>query len=219
MPCAAEYERFEVRRLRTGRIAAEILTQQQGFPVVSVQKLLEHYLRIRMETGSSKLKAVSVSAFIRVRHIVWNMQCRAGTPPIMNGAAIIAMPLPIASAISILYCLTAWAAEAPLRWRHAWPCGHSGVWSKAEWRRHACHPHGQLHAPDRRRARKTSPRSTSCIFTPTAGRFELCKSRRGGNALVSFGQSPAHHLHELSDRHRNRRAGFAADGLPPMRGI
>ncbi|MCR5717516.1 MAG: SpoIIE family protein phosphatase [Oscillospiraceae bacterium] len=48
--CAAEYERFEVRRLRTGRIAAEILTQQQGFPVVSVQKLLEHYLRIRMET-------------------------------------------------------------------------------------------------------------------------------------------------------------------------
>lgn len=47
--CAAEYERCEVRRLRSGRIAAEVLTKQAEFPTASVQKLLGKYLRTELE--------------------------------------------------------------------------------------------------------------------------------------------------------------------------
>lgn len=54
--CAAESERCEVRRLRSGRIAAEILTRQAEFPTASVRTLLGKYLRaalecVELETG------------------------------------------------------------------------------------------------------------------------------------------------------------------------
>ena len=54
--CAAGFECCEVRRLRTGRIAAEVYTRQPGFPTASVQKLLGSYLRtgleiVQLETG------------------------------------------------------------------------------------------------------------------------------------------------------------------------
>ncbi len=54
--CAAAFESCEVRRLRTGRTAAEIFTKMAEFPVTSVQTLLGKYLRlpleqVRLETG------------------------------------------------------------------------------------------------------------------------------------------------------------------------
>ena len=47
--CAAEFDRCEVRRLRSGRIAAEVLTKQAGFPSASIQTLLGKYLRTKLE--------------------------------------------------------------------------------------------------------------------------------------------------------------------------